>query len=172
MVLANFCIIFLQIHFSNTLNTKIKINMSSKLKSLIKPLVLLPLWFLIYHYLQPMTDFLIDTVFKMENENHFTESLRFFIFEVPKVLMLLTLIIFFVGIIRSYFTAEKTRKALEGKSLFTGNVMASLLGIVTPFCSCSAIPLFLGFVEAGVPLGVTLVGKLQLFMFQPVWWLQ
>jgi len=64
-------------------------------------------------------------------------------------------IIFFVGIIRTYFTAERTRKALEGKSLFAGNVLASLLGIVTPFCSCSAIPLFLGFIEAGVPLGVT-----------------
>jgi uncharacterized membrane protein YraQ (UPF0718 family) len=69
--------------------------------------------------------------------------------------MLLTLIIFFVGIIRTYFTPERTRKALEGKKTFTGNVMASALGIVTPFCSCSAIPLFLGFVESGVPLGVT-----------------
>jgi uncharacterized membrane protein YraQ (UPF0718 family) len=91
----------------------------------------------------------------MEKGNHFTESLRFFIFEVPKVLLLLTLIIFIVGIIRTFFTPERTRKALEGKSLFTGNVLASLLGVVTPFCSCSAIPLFLGFVESGVPLGVT-----------------
>ncbi len=69
--------------------------------------------------------------------------------------MLLTLIVFAVGIIRSYFSPERTRKMLGGKKLFTGNVMASLLGIVTPFCSCSAIPLFLGFVESGVPLGVT-----------------
>ena len=68
--------------------------------------------------------------------------------------MLLVLIIFFVGILRSFFTAERTRKALEKKT-FTGNVMAALLGIVTPFCSCSAIPLFLGFVESGVPLGIT-----------------
>ncbi|HEY4788661.1 MAG TPA: permease, partial [Bacteroidales bacterium] len=73
----------------------------------------------------------------------------------PKVLLLLTLIIFFVGIIRTFFTPERTRKALEGKTQFTGNILASLLGIVTPFCSCSAIPLFLGFVESGVPLGVT-----------------
>jgi uncharacterized membrane protein YraQ (UPF0718 family) len=86
---------------------------------------------------------------------HLTEAVRFFVFEFPKVMMLLTLIIFFVGIIRTYFTPERTRKALEGKKTFTGNVMASLLGIVTPFCSCSAIPLFLGFVESGVPLGVT-----------------
>jgi len=71
------------------------------------------------------------------------------------VMLLLTLIIFFVGIIRTYFTPERTRKALEGKKTFTGNVMAACLGIVTPFCSCSAIPLFLGFVESGVPLGVT-----------------
>jgi len=69
--------------------------------------------------------------------------------------LLLVLIIFFVGIIRSYFSPEKTKKMLAGRSLFTGNIMASVLGIVTPFCSCSAIPLFLGFVEAGVPLGVT-----------------
>jgi len=70
-------------------------------------------------------------------------------------MMLLGLIIFIVGIIRSFFSPERTRKLLEGKSTFTGNVLASLLGIVTPFCSCSAIPLFLGFVESGVPLGVT-----------------
>lgn len=118
-------------------------------------LILLPVWFLIYHYLQPVTDWLIDTVLGLQKGNHLTEALRFFIFELPKVLLLLSLIIFFVGIIRSYFTADRTRKALEGKSTFAGNVLASLLGIVTPFCSCSAIPLFLGFVESGVPLGVT-----------------
>ena len=102
-----------------------------------------------------MTDWLIDSVFGLEKGTHLTETLRFFIFELPKVLLLLTLIIFFVGIVRSYFSAERTRKILEGKSEFTGNVLAALLGIVTPFCSCSAIPLFLGFVESGVPLGVT-----------------
>lgn len=119
------------------------------------PVLLLPVWFIIYHYLQPVVDFLIDNIFKMEKGSHLTDTIRFFIFEVPKVLLLLTLIIFFVGIIRTYFTPERTRKFLEGKSLFTGNILASLLGIVTPFCSCSAIPLFLGFVEAGIPLGVT-----------------
>jgi len=124
-------------------------------KKLLIPFLLLPVWFLIYFNLQPVTDWLIDTVFRMEKGLHLTEAVRFFIFELPKVLLLLTLIIFFVGIIRSYFTAERTQKLLEGKSTFTGNVLASLLGIVTPFCSCSAIPLFLGFVESGVPLGVT-----------------
>ncbi len=115
----------------------------------------LALWVVIYTNLQPATDFITDTLLGLTAGTHFTESVRFFIFEVPKVLMLLVLIIFGVGIIRTFFTPEKTRRALEGKSLFTGNVMASVLGIVTPFCSCSAIPLFLGFIEAGVPLGVT-----------------
>jgi uncharacterized membrane protein YraQ (UPF0718 family) len=128
------------------------INLNNKI---IIPLILLPVWFLIYHFLKPATDWFIDNVLGMTTGSHLTEALRFFIFELPKVLLLLTLIIFFVGIIRSYFSPEKTRKVLEGKSLFTGNVMASLLGIFTPFCSCSAIPLFLGFVEAGIPLGVT-----------------
>ena len=119
------------------------------------PIILLPIWYITYHFLQPGTNWLIDSVFGMTKGAHLTEALRFFIFEFPKVLMLLTLIIFIVGIIRTYFTPERTRKALEGRKTFTGNVMASALGIVTPFCSCSAIPLFLGFVESGVPLGVT-----------------
>lgn len=129
--------------------------MKTNRKAILIPLLLLPVWYLLYRNLQPITDFLIDTVFKMEKGTHLTGSIRFFIFEVPKVMLLLTLIIFVVGIIRTYFTPERTRKALEGKSLFTGNILASLLGVVTPFCSCSAIPLFLGFVESGVPLGVT-----------------
>ncbi len=119
------------------------------------PLLLLPVWFLLYHNLQWLTDKLVNDVLGLTAGTHLTETLRFFIFEVPKVLMLLALIIFFVGIIRTYFSPERTRKALEGKSLFTGNVMAASLGIVTPFCSCSAIPLFLGFIESGIPLGVT-----------------
>ena len=118
-------------------------------------LLLIPLWIVVYIFLDEIADLLVYKVFQMTPEKHLTESLWFFIYEVPKVMMLLVLIIFLVGIIRTYFSPEKTRKALEGKSLFAGNVMASLLGVVTPFCSCSAIPLFLGFVEAGIPLGVT-----------------
>jgi len=117
--------------------------------------LLIPLWIIIYKYLQEITDFIVFNLLQMTPEKHLTETIRFFIYEVPKVLMLLVLIIFIVGIIRTYFSPEKTRKALEGKPLFIGNVMAAALGIVTPFCSCSAIPLFLGFVEAGIPLGVT-----------------
>jgi len=118
-------------------------------------IILLGLWMLIYFNLTLATDWFIDDVLALPTGRHLTETLRFFIFEVPKVFLLLILIIFVVGIIRSYFTPERTRKALEGKSLFTGNILASLLGIVTPFCTCSAIPLFLGFVESGIPLGIT-----------------
>ncbi|HPD96254.1 MAG: permease [Bacteroidales bacterium] len=118
-------------------------------------LALLVGWVLVYVNLQRFADFIIDNIFRLEQGKHLTESLRFFIFEVPKVMLLLVLIIFIVGIIRSYFSPEKTRKVLEGKPLFIGNIMAAMLGIVTPFCSCSAIPLFLGFVEAGIPIGVT-----------------
>jgi uncharacterized membrane protein YraQ (UPF0718 family) len=122
---------------------------------LLLPVFLVVVWVVVYYSLQPFVNWLVDSVLHLSKESSLTEAIRFFAFEVPKVLLLLTLIIFFVGIIRSFFTPERTRKALEGKSLFTGNVLAGLLGIVTPFCSCSAIPLFLGFVETGIPLGVT-----------------
>ncbi|MFC2116660.1 permease [Bacteroidota bacterium] len=118
-------------------------------------LFLIPVWVIVYRSLRGISDFIVFRLLNMAPEKHLSEAIRFFLYEVPKVLLLLVLIIFMVGIIRTYFSPEKTRKALEGKSLLTGNVMASFLGIVTPFCSCSAIPLFLGFVEAGIPLGVT-----------------
>ena len=128
----------------------------SRIKNkLVLVLLLIPIWVFVYKYLKEISEFIVFRILHLTPEKHLTESLRFFIYEVPKVLMLLVLIIFLVGILRSYFSPEKTRKALEGKPLFVGNIMASLLGIVTPFCSCSAIPLFLGFVEAGIPLGVT-----------------
>ena len=116
---------------------------------------LLIIWFLIYFNLSAITDYIVFSILALTPETHLTESIRFFLFEVPKVMMLLILIVFVVGIVRSYFSPEKTRKLLGGKKHFVGNILSALLGIVTPFCSCSAIPLFLGFVESGVPLGVT-----------------
>jgi hypothetical protein len=118
-------------------------------------LLSLPAWIVLYLYLKKIADLIVFGLFKMPAGLRLAEALRFFIYEVPKVLMLLILIVFAVGIIRTYFSPEKTRRLLRGKSLFVGNIMAGALGIVTPFCSCSAIPLFLGFVEAGIPLGVT-----------------
>ncbi|MCW8996209.1 MAG: permease, partial [Psychromonas sp.] len=129
-------------------NESLKLN---KNKFLI-PAILLPLWFLLYFNLEKLVNLIVDSLLKLPQGNHLTSAISFFIFEVPKVLLLLILIVFVVGVVRTYFSPEKTRKILGGKKLFAGNVSASLLGIVTPFCSCSAIPLFLGFVESGVPL--------------------
>ena len=119
------------------------------------PLLLIPVWLLLYFNLEHWVNYLVDSVIGFESSNRLTEAIRFFIYEVPKVLLLLTLIVFTVGIIRTFFSPEHTRRVLEKKSLLFGNVLAGMLGIVTPFCSCSAVPLFIGFVEAGVPLGVT-----------------
>lgn len=119
------------------------------------PLLLVPVGVVLYFFLENLVNYFVYSLLGMDRTSHLTGAIHFFLFEVPKVLMLLTFIVFVVGIIRSYFSPEKTRRALEGKPLFIGNVMASTLGIVTPFCSCSAIPLFLGFMESGIPLGVT-----------------
>ncbi len=123
--------------------------------SLLLPALGLPVWLGLYLVLPTAVDAAVGLLPGMTRGSMLTEAVRFFLYEVPKVLLLLTLIVFFVGIIRTFFSPEKTRRLLEKRSLFLGNVLASLLGIVTPFCSCSAVPLFLGFVEAGVPLGVT-----------------
>jgi uncharacterized protein len=119
------------------------------------PFLLIPFAVLIYIFLEQGVDLLVYEIFQMDKSAHLTEAIRFFLYDTPKVFILLTVIVFVVGIIRSYFSPEKTRKALEGKPLFLGNVMAASLGILTPFCTCSAIPLFIGFVETGIPLGVT-----------------
>ena len=112
-------------------------------------------WVALYNVLDPFSRFIVYDLFSIERGTHLGEALQFFIYDTPKVLMLLTLIVFLVGIIRSFFTPERTRKYLAGKRESAGNVFGALLGIVTPFCSCSAVPLFIGFVQAGVPLGVT-----------------
>ena len=91
----------------------------------------------------------------VEKGTRLGEAVCFFVYDVPKVLLLLVLVVFAVGVVRSFFTPERTRRLLAGRNEFGGNVLASLLGVVTPFCSCSAVPLFIGFVTAGVPLGVT-----------------
>jgi uncharacterized protein len=115
----------------------------------------LVLWWVVYHFLQPVADLLAYRMLGLSKASHIGSSVSFFLYDTPKVLMLLVLVVFGVGILRSFFTAERTRRMLAGKREATGNVLAAGLGIVTPFCTCSAIPLFLGFVEAGIPLGVT-----------------
>ncbi len=115
----------------------------------------LALWWLVYRSLAPLATWATYAALGLQPGSHLAAAVEFFVFESPKVLMLLALVVFGVGIIRSFFTPERTRRILSGKSESAGNVLAALLGIVTPFCSCSAVPLFIGFVTTGVPLGVT-----------------
>lgn len=91
----------------------------------------------------------------LEPEDKLASALQFFVSDTPKILLLLAVAIFVISIIRSYFPPEKTKKFLSHRHTFVGNILAALIGILTPFCSCSAVPLFIGFIEAGVPLGVT-----------------
>ena len=112
------------------------------------------MWFGLYHFLIPASEALVAQL-PVEPESRLGSALQFFFYDTPKVLLLLTGIVFVMGMINSYFTPQRTRAFLLGKSEGFANVLAASLGIVTPFCSCSAIPLFIGFVQAGVPLGVT-----------------
>ena len=112
------------------------------------------LWALVYHYWLPLATWLFQDVLRL-GDGRFAAALEFFVYDTVKVLMLLTIVVFGVGMVRSFFSPQRTRALLHGRREATGNVMAASLGIVTPFCSCSAVPLFIGFVEAGIPLGVT-----------------
>lgn len=114
------------------------------------------LWIAAYRAIQPASELVTVRVLRLDPATHLGAAVAFFLFEVPKVLLLLVLVVFGVGVVRSFFTPERTRAILSGRRESAGNVLAALLGVVTPFCSCSAVPLFLGFVEVGIPLGVTL----------------
>ena len=113
-------------------------------------------WWLIYRELSPFSDWLTFDILGLDEADRLGSAVAFFLYDAPKVLLLLALVVFGVGIVRSFFTPATTRRLLSGRRESAGNVMAAGLGIVTPFCSCSAVPLFIGFVTAGVPLGVTL----------------
>jgi len=105
--------------------------------------------------LKNLTDLIVYTLLGLQPGSHLSDALNFFIYDTIKIFILLSVIIFLVAIIRSYFPPERTRRILSRKKQYVGNGLAGLLGIVTPFCACSAVPLFIGFVESGVPLGVT-----------------
>lgn len=119
------------------------------------PAVGLTLWVLLYRALDPVSRWLSFTLLDLGSETALGSAVQFFLYDAPKVFMLLVLVVFGVGIVRTFFTPERTRAILAGRREAVGNVFAGGLGIVTPFCSCSAVPLFIGFVTAGVPLGVT-----------------
>jgi uncharacterized membrane protein YraQ (UPF0718 family) len=105
--------------------------------------------------LQWFADLVTYQWFNLLKGSRLADAVNFFVYDTLKIFIMLSIIIFVVAIIRSFFPPEKTRKILSYKRQYAGNIVAALLGIVTPFCSCSAVPVFIGFVEAGVPLGVT-----------------
>jgi uncharacterized protein len=105
--------------------------------------------------IKQLADYIVYSLLGLSPETHLAAALDFFIYDTIKIFLLLSIIIYVVAVIRSQFTPERTRRLLSHKAEYVGNVLAALLGIVTPFCSCSAVPLFIGFVESGIPLGVT-----------------
>lgn len=111
-------------------------------------------WLLLYTNLEPLADLLLRAS-GISRATPFEDALHFFLFEVPKVLLLLTAIVFLMGVVHTFVSPERTRAMLSGRRLGVGNLLAATLGVVTPFCSCSAVPLFIGFLQAGVPLGIT-----------------
>ena len=113
------------------------------------------LWLAAYNLINPLAEWIAYSALQLGHDSHLGQSLAFFLYDVPKILLLLAGMIFLISIIRTFFSPERTRALLGGKREGVGNVLAAMLGIVTPFCSCSAVPLFIGFVESGIPLGVT-----------------
>jgi len=112
-------------------------------------------WLLAYQAIQPLARWIVFAGLRLPVDSRLGEALAFFMYDVPKILLLLAGMVFVISIIRTFFSLEKTRALLGGKREGVGNFLAALLGLVTPFCSCSAVPLFIGFVESGIPLGVT-----------------
>ncbi len=112
-------------------------------------------WLIAYNVIDPLSQTITYDLAGLQRGSHLGDSLAFFLFDVPKVLLLLAGMIFLISIVRTFFSPERTRALLGGRRQGVGNVLAAILGIVTPFCSCSAVPLFIGFVESGIPLGVT-----------------
>ncbi|MGB9674080.1 MAG: permease, partial [Anaerolineales bacterium] len=113
------------------------------------------IWLAAYRTIQPLANWLAYGLLALPKGSHLGESLAFFFYDVPKIILLLGGMIFLITTLRSFFSPEQTRAWLGGKREGVGNLLAAALGVVTPFCSCSAVPLFIGFVESGIPLGVT-----------------
>jgi uncharacterized membrane protein YraQ (UPF0718 family) len=108
-----------------------------------------------FGWLSDIVRMLVENIFKISMESRLGGSIHFFIYDSIKIIILLSIMIFFISYIRSYFSVEKTKMVLEKIGGLKAHIAASLFGIVTPFCSCSSVPLFIGFVEGGIPLGVT-----------------
>ena len=112
-------------------------------------------WLIAWLANAPLADWVSFSLLRLGRGTHLGEAVAFFVLDVPKVMLLLLGIVTLVSFARSFFPAERVRSALAGRGLLAGTAAAAGFGVITPFCSCSAVPLFIGFVEAGIPLGVT-----------------
>ena len=118
-------------------------------------LLVLPLWVALYAGNLAASEWLVFHLLGLTPKSHLGDAVAFLFYDTPKVLLLLTLVVFIVTFIQTFVSPAKVRDALSRRRSGLGNALASLFGIITPFCSCSAVPLFIGFLRAGVPLGVT-----------------
>ncbi len=112
-------------------------------------------WLIVYNNLHPIADWVTYTLLGLDADTHIGESINFFVYDVPKLLLLLSGMIFLITLVQTFIDINQVRAAVEKRGEGVGNVIASTFGAITPFCSCSSVPLFIGFVEAGIPLGIT-----------------
>lgn len=112
-------------------------------------------WFALYNVIEPFANWLSYGLFALPQDSHLGQSLAFFFYDVPKLLLLLSGMIFVISLIQTFIDAQKVRAMVEKRGEGVGNLMAAFFGAITPFCSCSSVPLFIGFVQAGIPLGIT-----------------
>jgi uncharacterized membrane protein YraQ (UPF0718 family) len=117
--------------------------------------VLVVIWWLVYSNLQPIADWLTYDFLRLERQSHFGQAINFFVYDVPKILLLLAGMIFLITLLQTFIDVNRVRSVVEKRGEGIGNLMASIFGALTPFCSCSSVPLFIGFVQAGIPLGIT-----------------
>ena len=112
-------------------------------------------WFAAYNIIQPLADWIAYGLLSLPQDSHLGQSLAFFFYDVPKILLLLSGMIFLISLLQTFIDSQKVRVMVEKRGEGIGNLMASLFGAITPFCSCSSVPLFIGFVQAGIPMGIT-----------------
>jgi len=135
--------------------TNLALKQQPQINLIVRMAALVAGWFVAYNLIQPLANWITFSLLGLQKGSQLGDAVAFFLYDVPKILLLLSGMIFLISIIRTFFSPERTRALLGGKRHGIGNVLAAMLGIVTPFCSCSAVPLFIGFVESGIPLGVT-----------------
>ncbi len=140
-----------------TTYTLISMQTNKKIKLIAAIVLILPLLGGLYYFLQPLVNYLTYDLFGLQAETHLGAAINFFIYDTIKILILLFLISSLMGLVNAYFPIERLRDYLTTKKLYgLQYLLASVFGAITPFCSCSSIPLFIGFVKGGIPLGVTL----------------